>query len=72
MVDAVGCAVAFQAGMRQRNADTAPDRRIEFRIGVNLGDVIFQGGDVYGDADTARLEGMAEPGGICVAGNVFE
>ncbi len=74
VVDAVGCAVAFQAGMRQRNADTALDRRIEFRIGVNLGDVIFQGGDIYGDGVNvaARLEGMAEPGGICVAGNVFE
>ncbi len=65
VVDAVRCAVALQAGMRQRNADTAAHRRIEFRIGVNLGDVIFQGGDVYGDGVNvaARLEGMAEPGG---------
>ena len=74
VVDAVRCAVALQAGMAERNAGTQEDRRIEFRIGVNLGDVIVQDDDVYGDGVNvaARLEQMAEPRGVYVSGNVFE
>jgi TolB-like protein len=74
VVDAVRCAVAFQEGMAERNAGTSEDRRIEFRIGVNLGDVIVQDDDVYGDGVNvaARLEGLAEPGGIIVSGTVHE
>ncbi len=66
VVDAVRCAVAFQQGMQERNTDTLEDHRIEFRIGVNLGDVIVQDDDVYGDGVNvaARLEGLAEPSGI--------
>ncbi len=74
VVDAVRCAVEFQDGMRERNRDTPEARRIEFRIGVNLGDVIVQDDDVYGDGVNvaARLEGLAEPGGVCVSGSVHE
>lgn len=74
VVDAVRCAVAFQEGMRERNADTPEDRRIAFRIGVNVGDVIIQDDDVYGDGVNvaARLEGLAEPGCVCVSGSVHE
>ena len=74
VVDAVRCAVAFQEGMRERNSETPEDRRIEFRIGVNLGDVIVQEDDVYGDGVNvaARLEGLAEPGGVIVSGSVHE
>ncbi len=74
VVDAVKCAVAFQEGMADRNTDTPEDRRIEFRIGVNLGDVIVQEDDVYGDGVNvaARLEGLAEPSGIYISGTVFD
>ena len=74
VVDAVRCAVAFQEGMAERNADTPDNRRIEFRIGVNLGDVIVQDDDVYGDGVNvaARLEGLAEPGSIVVSRMVHE
>ena len=74
VVDAVRCAVAFQEGMAERNTDTAEDRRIEFRIGVNLGDVIIQDNDVYGDGVNvaARLEGLAEPGCVYVSGSVHD
>ncbi len=74
VVDAVRCAVAFQEGMAGRNADTSKDQRIEFRIGVNLGDVIVQDDDVYGDGVNvaARLEGLAEPGAVVVSGKVHE
>ena len=74
VVDAVRCAVSFQEGMRERNADVPEDRRIEFRIGVNLGDVIVQEDDVFGDGVNvaARLEGLADPGGIIVSGTVHE
>ncbi|MHA1151317.1 MAG: adenylate/guanylate cyclase domain-containing protein [Alphaproteobacteria bacterium] len=69
VVDAVRCAVAFQEGMRARNEDTPEDRRIEFRIGVNLGDVIVQDDDVYGEGVNvaARLEGLAGSGGVLVS-----
>jgi adenylate cyclase len=67
VVDAVQCAVAIQQGMAERNAETPKDRRIELRIGVNLGDVIVEGDDIYGDGVNvaARLEGLADPGGVC-------
>jgi adenylate cyclase len=69
VVDAVRCAVAFQEGIVRRNADIPEECRIEFRIGVNLGDVIVQEDDIYGDGVNiaARLESLAEPGGICVS-----
>ena len=72
VVDAVQCAVEIQKGMSKRNADEPDDRRMEFRIGVNLGDVIIEGDDIHGDGVNvaARLEALAEPGGICVRRNV--
>ncbi len=72
VVDAVRCAVEMQQGMAVRNADVPAGRRIEFRIGINLGDIISDEGDIYGDGVNvaARLEALAEPGGICVAGVV--
>ena len=68
-VEAVRCAVAIQAGMADRNRGAPDEARIEFRIGINLGDVIIEGGDIYGDGVNiaARLEGLAEPGGIFVS-----
>lgn len=74
VVDAVECAVSIQRGMMERNADTPDSRRITFRIGVNLGDVIIDGDDIFGDGVNvaARLEGLAEPGGVCISGTVFE
>jgi len=69
VVEAVQCAVTIQHGMSQRNSDALEDRRIEFRIGINLGDVVVQDEDVFGDGVNvaARLEGLAEPGGICIS-----
>src|SRR6516164_8969709 len=69
VVDAVRCAVEVQRAMAERNADVPPDRRIELRMGINLGDIIKDGRDIFGDGVNvaARLEGLAEPGGICVA-----
>src|SRR5262245_20380882 len=69
VVDAVRCAVEVQGGMAERNGAAAPEDRIEFRIGINLGDVIAEGEDIFGDGVNiaARLEGLAEPGGICVS-----
>ena len=74
VVDAVECAVALQHGLSERNADTPEDRRIVFRIGVNLGDVIIDGDDIYGDGVNvaARLEGLAQPGTICISRTVFD
>jgi TolB-like protein/Tfp pilus assembly protein PilF len=74
VVNAVACAVAVQRGMAERNAGIAPDRRVEFRIGVNLGDVIVEGDDIFGDGVNvaARLEGIAAPGGIAVSGTVLD
>nr|WP_255607423.1 adenylate/guanylate cyclase domain-containing protein [Phyllobacterium sp. 2063] len=74
VVNAVGCAAEIQRGMRARNENVPPDRRIEFRIGVNLGDVIVQNGDIFGDGVNvaARLESIAAPGGIAVSGSVRE
>src|SRR5215469_8132688 len=72
VVDAVRCAVEVQRGMAERNADTPPENRIEFRMGINLGDVIAEGEDIFGDGVNvaARLEGLAAPGGICVSRTV--
>ena len=72
VVDAVRCAVEVQQGMVQRNADVPKDRRIEFRVGINIGDIIVEGKDIYGDGVNvaARLEGLAEPGGICISRTV--
>src|SRR5229473_1158583 len=72
VVDAVRCAVAAQRAMAERNADIPAGRRIEFRIGIHQGDIIVEDGDVFGDGVNlaARLEGIAEPGGICVSGRV--
>src|ERR1700732_2022 len=69
VVDAVRCAAEVQRTMADRNAKTAEDRRITFRIGVNLGDVIAEEDDIYGDGVNiaARLETLAEPGGICIS-----
>ena len=69
VVDAVQCAIEVQREMRRRNAGMPPDHRIEFRAGINLGDVIVEGEDIYGDGVNlaARLESVAEPGGIAVS-----
>jgi adenylate cyclase len=69
VVDAVRCAVEVQREMAERNTSILPARRIEFRIGINLGDIIKDKGDIYGDGVNvaARLEALAEPGGICVS-----
>jgi adenylate cyclase len=69
VVDAVQCAAEIQRGMVKRNAAIAPEHRIDFRVGINLGDVIVEGDDIYGDGVNvaARLETLAEPGGICIS-----
>jgi adenylate cyclase len=74
VVNAVECAAAIQRGMPGRNADVPDDRRIEFRVGINLGDVIVEGDDIFGDGVNvaARLEGVARPGGIAVSQSVRE
>ena len=72
VVDAVRCAAEIQPAMIDRNADIPDDKRISFRIGINLGDVIVEPGDIFGDGVNiaARLEALAEPGGICISGVV--
>ena len=72
VVDAVRCAAEVQRGMIDREPEATDERRIRFRIGVNLGDIIAEGGDIFGDGVNvaARLEALAEPGGICVSGTV--
>jgi len=74
VVDAVRCAVEVQRGMAERNAEVPEARRIEFRIGINLGDIIRDGRDIFGDGVNiaARLEALSEPGGICVSGIVHD
>src|SRR5437870_7314735 len=72
VVNAVACAAEMQRGMRDRNSGVPQDRRIEFRIGVNLGDVVVEGEDIFGDGVNvaARLESIAKPGGITISGSV--
>jgi adenylate cyclase len=72
VVDAVRCAAEAQRGMIDRNAEQPDERRIEFRIGINLGDVIADSGDIFGDGVNiaARLQALAEPGGICISRTV--
>jgi TolB-like protein/class 3 adenylate cyclase len=72
-VDAIECAVAIQRGMAEHEAGEPDDRRLRFRIGINIGDVILEEGDIYGDGVNVavRLEGLAEPGGICLARSVY-
>jgi len=74
VLDAVNCAVAIQRSMLERNAEVLPDERIEFRIGINLGDVITDGGDIFGDGVNvaARLESIADRGGICISRQVLD
>jgi TolB-like protein/class 3 adenylate cyclase/Flp pilus assembly protein TadD len=74
VVNAVKCALAIQATMAERNAAAEPERRMQFRIGINLGDVVYDEARIYGDGINvaARLEGIAEAGGICISGKVFE
>ena len=73
-VDAVDCAVVMQRDIAKRNEDTADDRRMEFRIGINLGDVIIEDEDLFGDGVNiaARIQGLAESGGIYISGTVFD
>lgn len=73
LVDAMGCAMAWQAAVAEHEAEQAEDCRLSFRIGVNLGDVIVEGEDIHGDGVNiaARLEGLAEPGGVCLSGDAY-
>ena len=74
VVDAVRCAVEIQEELRVRNAEVSENRRMEYRIGINLGDVVEEGERIYGDGVNiaARVEGLAEGGGICISGTVYD
>jgi class 3 adenylate cyclase/TolB-like protein len=74
VVEAARCAVAVQQGTAARNAEVPKEQRIAFRVGINIGDIIIEHGDIYGDGVNvaARLEGLAEPGGVCISGMVYE
>jgi len=74
VVDALRCAAEIQAAMAESNAGSPTDRRIELRIGINVGDIVVEDGDIFGDGVNvaARLEGLGEPGGICVSTRVQE
>src|SRR5208283_1534493 len=74
IVAAVECAIAIQTMMAERNADTPEEKHIRYRIGVNLGDVLIDGDDILGDGVNiaARLEGVADPGGICLSGAAYD
>ncbi len=73
VVEALTCAVAWQSAVAERQGDIAESRRLTFRIGINLGDVIVEGDDIYGDGVNiaARLEGLAEAGGICLSDDAY-
>jgi adenylate cyclase len=73
-VDAVNCAVEIQRELAERNAKLSDERKMYFRIGVNVGDVVEEGDRIYGDGVNiaARLEGLAEKGGICISGTAFD
>src|SRR5437870_1168656 len=72
-VDAARCSVEVQRGIAARNADVPQDVRIEFRIGIHVGDVIVDDDDIFGDGVNiaARLEGIAEPGGVCISDDAY-
>jgi adenylate cyclase len=74
VVDGLRCATEIQAGMADRNASVPRDERIEFRMGLNVGDIVVEDGDIFGDGVNvaARLEALADPGGICVSAQVQE
>ena len=74
IVNAVQCAVAIQSKMAGRNATIEPERRMQFRVGINIGDVVYDEARIYGDGINvaARLEAIAEPGGICISGKVYD
>src|SRR5438105_7458475 len=74
VVNAVKCAVAIQSKMAERNATIEPERRMQFRVGINIGDVVYDEVRIYGDGINvaARLEAIAEPGGICISGKVYD
>jgi adenylate cyclase len=74
VVDAVQCAVEIQKELKGRNAGLPEDRRMEFRIGVNLGDVMEAGEKIFGEGVNivARVEGLAEPGGVCISGTAYD
>ena len=74
VVEAVACAMAVQRGMHERNNETPVRQRIVFRVGINLGDVIVEDADIHGDGVNiaARLETLAEPGGICISRVVYD
>jgi TolB-like protein len=74
VVNAVKCAVAIQSAMAERNAAIEPERRMQFRIGINIGDIVYDEASIHGDGINvaARLESIAEPGGICISSKVYE
>src|ERR1700756_201835 len=74
VVDALRCAAEMQTALAEGNAALPRERRIEFRIGIHQGDIVVEHGDIFGDGVNiaARLEGLAEPGGICVSARVQE
>ena len=74
VVDAGRCALDIQRGMSERNSEVPAAERIEFRIGINVGDIIIDAGDIFGDGVNiaARLEAVADPGGICVSARAYE
>ncbi len=74
VVDAVRAAIEAQRSITEHNAGLPEEKRIEFRVGINLGDVVIDGDDIQGDGINvaARLEGLADPGGICVSGGVYD
>ena len=74
VVDALRCATEIQNAMAEGNTKIAAEKRIEFRMGINVGDIVVEDGDIFGDGVNvaARLEGLADPGGICVSARVQE
>src|SRR6516225_1731994 len=74
VIDALRCAAEVQAAMAESNSPLPPDRRLEFRVGIHQGDIVVEDGDIFGDGVNvaARLEGLAEPGSICVSSRVQE
>jgi adenylate cyclase len=74
VTDALSCAAAIQEDLANRNRDLSKERQVQFRIGVNLGEVIVDRDDIYGDGVNvaARLESLADPGGICISGAVYD